>query len=140
MIRSARSSDLPAVLAMVRKLHVSTRQMAPFDDDMTMRTLLHLMTGSRSLLAVSEVGERLNGFVAATVAYGSVSTVPFAQEHGWWGEGGCGLRLLKHYEKWAKGEGCSFARMCTPPHNEMAATILRKCGYVHAESVWVKAI
>lgn len=140
MIRSARSSDLPAVLAMVRKLHVSTRQMAPFDGDMTMRTLLHLMTGSRSLLAVSEVDERLNGFVAATVAYGSVSTVPFAQEHGWWGEGGCGLRLLKHYEKWAKGEGCSFARMCTPPHNEMAAKLLEKRGYALAELVWVKAI
>ena len=140
MIRPAQSKDIPAVVGMVAELCRSTRLMVPMDRKVTERTLLHLMTGPRSLLDVAEANGRLVGFIAASVGYGSISAAPVAQEHGWWGEGGSGLRLLLRYEQWAKDQGCEFIRMSTPPTNERAAQVLRKRGFSVSELAWAKAI
>lgn len=140
MIRPAQSRDIPAVADMVAELCRSTRLMVPMDRKVTERTLLHLMTGPSSLLDVAEAQGRLVGFIAASVGYGSISAAPVAQEHGWWGEGGSGLRLLLRYEQWARDQGCEFIRMSTPPHNERAAQVLRKRGFSVSELAWAKAI
>lgn len=140
MIRDASLKEIPAILGMVRQLHVSTRMALPIDDEVTTRTLWQLIVGERGMVAVSEAGGRLNGFLAASVGYAAISLAPVAQEHGWWGEGGTGLRLLITYERWAKGQGCGFVRMSTPPHNHRAADLLRRRGYLLSELSWVKAI
>ncbi len=143
MIRSAISEDLPAVLAMVSDLHASTKMALPIDPAATMGMLRRLVGSPDGLLLVVEAGGTLKGFLAATVGVTPISFEQVGMELGWWAgpeAKGTGLRLLVHYERWAKSRGCRIARMSTPPHNERAAQILRRRGFFVSELAWVKAI
>src|SRR5690606_13538226 len=128
---------------MVAALHHSTRMAIDVDSEIVRQTLQRLIVSPIGMVAVSEGNSDPRGFIAASVGYTTVSLVPVGQEHGWWAgpdARGDGLRLLIHYERWAKEQGCRFARMSTPPHNERAAQILRKRGFFLSELAWVKAI
>ena len=143
MIREAGSTDIPTIKGMVGELHRVTRMALPIDDVTMTRSLVAMQASPQGLLLIAERGGKPCGFLAASIGYSAVSMAPVAFESGWWSEphsGGAGLRLLIRYERWAKDMGCAFVRMCTPPHNEKAAQILRKRGFFISELCWVRAL
>ncbi len=143
MIRHATLSDLPAVLGMVKDLHVSAKLALSVDDAATTATLRKLMALDDGLLLVVDGQGGPKGFLAATVGVSAISFAPIAMELGWWvgpEAKGAGLRLLILYERWAKLRGCHIARMSTPPGNVRAAQILEKRGFFLSEMAWGKVL
>lgn len=141
MIREAKGQDVPAIIDMVAELHRDTRMALPIDTGVVRQTLHNLIVNPSGLVLVS--GKEPHGFIAASVGITTVSLAPVGIEHGWWASPtarGAGYRLLMAYERWGKQAGCLFIRMCTPPHTERAALLLRRCGFFLHEEVWVKAI
>jgi GNAT superfamily N-acetyltransferase len=141
MIRPAVEDDIPAIVGMVKDLRASTKIPMEIDEAVTARTLRMLIAAPHGLLLVS--GDHPQAFLAASVGVTAVSLAPVAMEHGWWASPdarGAGMRLLVAYEGWAEQMGCRYVRMCTPPHNERAATLLRRRGFSVSEMVWTKAL
>ncbi len=141
MIRPAGASDIPAIVGMVERLHASVKSPLPMDAKVSARFLTILLHSPRmGWVRVWDAGQGPTGFLAASISTASISMLPVAAEHGWWAEGGGGLRLLRAYLDWAKDSGCFAARMSTPPHNERAAEILKRNGFEPAEVAWVKVL
>lgn len=140
MIRSATSEDIPAIVGMIERLHASVGVMLPLDAAVTAHFVGLLITSPLGWVKVWDTGQAPTGFLAASIGTATISMVPVAAEHGWWAEGGGGLRLLLAYLGWAKAQGCFAARMSTPPHNKRAAEILERCGFAPAEQAWVKVL
>jgi N-acetylglutamate synthase-like GNAT family acetyltransferase len=135
MIRQATHEDIPAIVEMVRKLHATAGIVLPMDQQITGRFLNGLVASPIGLLLVAN-----EGFLAASVGTASISMLPVAIEHGWWAEGGDGLKLLRRYEVWAREQGCFAARMSTPPGADRVANILDRSGFSLAEQAWVKVL
>jgi RimJ/RimL family protein N-acetyltransferase len=140
MLRAATQHDIPAIIAMVAKLHASVASVMPMDRAATSRFLRLLVASPVGWVRVWDAGMGASGFLAASIGSTSVSMLPVAGEHGWWAERGGGLVMLRSYMEWAKEQGCFAARMSTPPHNERAALILQRCGFELAEQAWVKVL
>lgn len=139
MVRQALATDIPAIVRMTAKLHAAAGIVLPMDVKVTARFLDALIASPVGLVLVAGPAEP-DGFLAASVGSASIAMMPVAQEHGWWSEGGDGLRLLRRYEAWAREQGCFAARMSTPPGAERASAILRRDGYSVAEQAWVKVL
>jgi len=135
MIRPALVEDIPAIVDMVAQLHAAASIVLPIDAQVTARFLTGLLRSPLGLVLVAE-----RGFLAASVGTASVAMLPVAIEHGWWSQGGDGLRLLRAYEAWAREQGCFAARMSTPPGAERAAHVLERSGFNLAEQAWVKVL
>jgi RimJ/RimL family protein N-acetyltransferase len=140
MIRTATPEDIPAIVGMIERLHASAGVVLPIDRAVTTRFLRMLHASPIGWLRVWDTGAGPTGFLAASIGTASISMLPVAAEHGWWADGGGGLRLLRAYLAWAKSQGCFAARMSTPPHNERAAAILSRSGFELAEQAWVKVL
>lgn len=141
MIRPATTADIPAIVGMVERLHASIGSPLPMDAVVSARFLGMLIGAPRlGWVRVCDAGQGPTGFLAASITTASISMQPIAAEHGWWAEGGGGLRLLRAYLDWAKEQGCFAARMSTPPHNDRAAAILERSGFLLAEQAWVKVL
>lgn len=141
MIRPATTEDIPAIVGMVGELHASVRSPLPMDPVVSARFIgMLLRSPALGWVRVWDVGDVPTGFLAASITAASISMAPIAAEHGWWASKGGGLRLLKAYLAWSKGQGCFAARMSTPPHNERAARILTSLGFELAEQAWVKVL
>lgn len=141
MIREAIDFDIPAIVGMVKDLHASTRMAVPVEDNVVRRTLQLLVSSPQGLLLVA--GDAPQAFIAASIGLTSVSSVPIAIEHGWWASPaarGAGIKLLNHYERWARQQGCGLVRMSTPPWDGPAARILERRGYSVSEWAWGKSI
>lgn len=138
LIRPATAEDIPAIVEMVGRLHTAAGIVLPMNQTVTSRFLRGLIVSPLGLLLVA--GDPPSGFLAASVGTASISMVPVAIEHGWWAEGGSGLKLLRLYEAWAREQGCFAARMSTPPGADRAAAILGRSGYALAEQAWVKVL
>lgn len=139
MIREATSADIPAIVRMVAKLHAAAGIVLPMDPRIAARFLEALIASPVGLVLVAGDAEP-DGFLAASVGAASISMTPVAQEHGWWSNGGDGLRLLRLYEAWAREQGCFAARMSTPPNAERINSILERSGFDMAEQAWVKVL
>lgn len=139
MIRLATPEDIPAIVRMTAKLHAAAGIVLPMDPRITARFVEGLISSPMGLVMVGGSAEP-DGFLAASVGSASISMTPVAQEHGWWSQGGDGLRLLRRYEAWAREQGCFAVRMSTPPGAERANSILQRDGYVLAEQAWVKVL
>jgi N-acetylglutamate synthase-like GNAT family acetyltransferase len=139
MIRTATTDDIPAIVRMTAKLHAAAGVVLPMDGRVTARFLDGLLGSPIGLVLVAGAAEP-DGFLAASVGTASIAMTPVAQEHGWWSEGGDGLRLLRRYEQWARERGCFAARMSTPPGADRANFILERSGYALAEQAWVKVL
>lgn len=140
-IRNSVESDIPAIVGMVKDLRESAGIPMAIDEDVTARTLRMLINAPHGLVLVS--GDDPQAFLAASVSVSTVSLVPVAIEHGWFASPaakGAGIRLLLAYEQWAQQMGCRYVRMCTPPGNERAASLLQRRGFSVAEWTWVKAL
>ncbi len=140
MIRTATNEDIPAIVGMIERLHASIGVVLPVDVAVTSKFVGLLIASPLGWVRVWDAGQGTTGFLAASIGTATISMVPVAAEHGWWAEGGGGLRLLRAYEAWAKEQGCFAARMSTPPHNKRAAEILERCGFAPAEQAWVKVL
>lgn len=141
LTREAMGQDLPALVGLVKALHTSANMALPVEESVTRHNLQSMILRPSGLVLVS--GDVPNAFIAATVGYSTVSSLPVAQEHGWYAAPeakGAGLRLLIMFERWAKEQGCGFIRMSTPPGNERAASLLKRRGFFLSECVWAKAI
>lgn len=140
MIRQAREEDIAAIVAMTGRLRASVQSPIEVDDLVTARFVGGLLTSPLASVWVVDARANATGFLAASIGTASISMLPIAIEHGWWAEQGGGLQLLKRYLDWAKSCGCYAARMSTPPHNERAAEILKRFGFLEAEVAWVKVL
>lgn len=141
MIREATDFDIPAIVGLVKDLHAVTRMSLPIEEHSVRRTLMSLIASPNGLLLVS--GQQPEAFIAASVGASTLSDTPIAMEHGWWAgpdARGAGLRLLILYERWAKEQGCRLIRMSTPPHNDRAASILKRRGFFLSELAWGKVL
>ncbi len=138
MLRQATKDDIPAIVGMVEKLHTAAGIVLPLNAAVTTRFLHGLMSTPLGLVLVA--GESPNSFLAASIGTASISMLPVAMEHGWWAEGGAGLKLLRQYEQWARENGCFAARMSTPPGADRPASILMRSGFEIAEQAWVKVL
>lgn len=138
MIRLASPEDIPAIVRMTAKLHAAAGIVLPMDPRVVAAFLAGLAQSPLGLVIVA--GDPVSGFLAASVGSASIAMTPVAQEHGWWSEGGDGLRLLRRYEAWAREQGCFAARMSTPPGADRANEILERNGFAMAEQAWVKAL
>lgn len=138
LIRIASVDDISAVVAMVGRLHTAAGIVLPMSELTTARFLRGLISSPLGLVLVS--GEPASGFLAASIGTASISMSPVAIEHGWWAEGGAGLKLLRRYEAWAREQGCFAARMSTPPGADRATKILDRSGFSLAEQAWVKVL
>lgn len=139
MIRPACQADIPAIVRMVAKLHAVAGVALPMDPRVTARFLEALLASPMGLVLVSGASEP-DGFLAASVGTASIAMTPVGIEHGWFCEGGDGLRLLRRYEAWAREKGCYAARMSTPPGTIRASAILERNGFSVAETAWVKVL
>lgn len=139
MIRLATPADVPAIVRMTAMLHASAGIVLPMDPRIVARFVEGLIASPAGLVLVGGPAEP-DGFLAASVGTASIAMTPVAIEHGWWSAGGDGLRLLRRYEQWARGQGCFAARMSTPPGAERANDILERSGYSMAEQAWVKVL
>lgn len=139
MIRLASPADIPAIVRMTAKLHAAAGIVLPMDPRITARFVDGLLASPMGLVLVGG-GAEPDGFLAASVGSASISMTPVAQEHGWWSEGGDGLRLLRRYETWAREQGCFAARMSTTPNADRANEILERNGFALAEQAWVKVL
>lgn len=125
---------------MTELLRASVASPMPVDPLVTTRFVAGLLASPLGWVRVVDAGDGPTGFIAASIGTASVSMLPVAAEHGWWAEQGGGLRLLKQYIEWGRERGCFAVRMSTPPHNERAALILKRCGFALAEQAWVKVL
>lgn len=139
MIRLATPDDIPAIVRMTAKLHAAAGIVLPMDSRITARFVGGLLASPMGLVLVGGDAEP-DGFIAASVGSASIAMLPVGQEHGWWSEGGDGLRLLRRYEAWARERGCFAVRMSTPPGADRANEILERNGFAMAEQAWVKVL
>lgn len=139
MIRPASPADIPAIVRMVAKLHAAAGIVLPMDPRVTALFVGGLIASPIGLVLVGGAAEP-DGFFAASVGSTSIAMTPVAHEHGWWSEGGDGLRFLRRYEAWAREQGCFAARMSTPPGADRANNILERSGFAMAEQAWVKVL
>lgn len=139
MIRHATPTDVAAIVRMVAMLHDAAHIVVPMDPRVIAHFLSALIASPQGLVLVGGP-QQPDGFLAASVGTASIAMVPIAHEHGWWSEGGDGLRLLRRYEAWARGQGCFAARMSTPPGADRANSILERSGFAFAEQAWVKVL
>jgi N-acetylglutamate synthase-like GNAT family acetyltransferase len=139
LIRLATLEDTPAIVRMVAMLHASAGIALPIDPRITASFVDSLIASPMGLVLVGGPAEP-DGFLAASVGAASIAMTPVAHEHGWWSEGGDGLRLLRRYEQWAREMGCFAARMSTPPGATRANEILERSGFAMAEQAWVKVL
>ena len=140
MLRPATVEDIPAIVGMTAKLHASVGVVLPMQPEVTGAFLRMLLASPVGWVRVWDAGQGPTGFLAASITTASIAMLPVAAEHGWWAEGGGGLRLLRAYLDWARQRGCFAARMSTPPNNERAAAILDRSGFLLAEQAWVKVL
>lgn len=140
MIRPATNEDIPAIAAMTERLRASVASPLPVDPLVTARFVSGLLASPLGWVRVVDGAGGPTGFLAASIGSASIAMLPVAVEHGWWAEQGGGMDLLRAYMAWAKERGCFAVRMSTPPHNERAGLILKRCGFDLAEQAWVKVL
>lgn len=140
MIRPATTDDIAAIVAMTERLRASVGSPLPVDPLVTARFVSGLLASPLGWVRVVDSAGGPTGFLAASIGTASISMLPIAAEHGWWAEHGGGLRLLNQYIAWGRQRSCFAVRMSTPPHNERAAIILKRCGFALAEQAWVKVL
>lgn len=140
MIRPATTNDIAAIVAMTERLRASVASPLEVDPLVTSRFVSGLLASPLGRVWVVDGADAPTGFLAASVGTASISMLPIAIEHGWLATAGGGMDLLRAYLAWAQERGCFAVRMSTPPHNERAGLILKRCGFDLAEQAWVKVL
>ena len=136
MIRQMVSADIPAVVEMVGELRLAAGQPQEVEPERTAATLQRLLD---SRLGDVWVVDGI-GFVAGEIVQSAVSSERIAFEHGWYSrEPGWGMRLMRVFESWAVGRGCSRVRMSAPIGGPVRG-MLEKRGYEAVEIAMVRTI
>lgn len=135
-MRESTESDIPDLVAMGRKFHAASNELAPFDGDAVANFLAGLIAHDDGI--VFRTGKGMIGGILAP-AYCDPSWV-MAVEMFWWSEDRRGLDLLRGFEKWAKEKGANEVRTATMTNLERASMILEKSGFAPLETSYGKAI
>jgi RimJ/RimL family protein N-acetyltransferase len=139
-IRPATTNDIAAIVAMTERLRASIGSPLPVDPLVTSRFVAGLLASPLGWVQIIDGAEGPTGFMAASIGTASISMLPICTEHGWWASAGGGMDLLRAYLAWAQERGCFAVRMSTPPENERAGMILKRCGFELAEQAWVRVL
>lgn len=139
MIREATEADVDSIVAMGRRFLSETRYRGTIADNPAQMAVLarNLITNEVGVLLVSEAAGVLTGMFGAFLYVHPISGERMATELFWWVQPehrGHGIRLLKHAERWARGQGAKALQMIAPTPDVEA--IYSALGYSQVETAY----
>ena len=139
MIREAVAADIPRLVEMGRRfIRESSYRGRIGINPNALRQLMGKMVGLPSgVVFVSENDGKAIGMVGVHVYDHPMSGELFANELFWWvepEERGCGMKLKKRAEAWARAMGAVRIQMTAP--NDRIAQVYRASGYYKLEELY----
>ncbi|MDN5568454.1 MAG: hypothetical protein L0G27_06855 [Paracoccus sp. (in: a-proteobacteria)] len=129
LIRLATCADVIRIVDMVEALRKAVGGPVAVDRPHTASVIARLIASPDGAVWVSA-----GGFIAGSLQPTIINPAPVAMEHGWYATDGCGLRLLRAFEAWAKERGALLVQISTGPDG----LDLTRLGYRVAERAWIK--
>lgn len=119
MIRPAVLADVPRLVEMGHAFINSSQYDGRLADNPAQMAAMaaHLIESDQGLLLVADRGGALVGMIGVLRFDHHLSAEPIAGEVFWWVEPafrGCGVRLMKRAEQWAKAAGAVRMQMVSP--------------------------
>jgi N-acetylglutamate synthase-like GNAT family acetyltransferase len=142
IIRRARPSDLPSIVAMVGDFIQGTqyRSILPFLPD----TILELADRvlQVGVIFVAEVDDRLVAMIAGFAVDEPIGRRKMLDELAWWVDpayrrGSVGPKLLRCWEEWARQAGLEMVKMIAPAESPGVGEFLQRRGYQPIETTYI---
>lgn len=141
-IREAILSDVPRLVAMSEHFLGSVYAgLITADHDTLTRFSSHLVTSPASVVYVAEQDDQVVGMIGLMQYPHPMSGVTTAAEIAWWVEPafrGCGLRLLRAGEAWARRQGAQILQMIAP--TDATEQLYTRLGLVPLERVYQRSL
>lgn len=130
-IRPATVQDIPRIIDLITQLAAAVDGPQQVCRIKTGETLVQLIHNPQGIVLVSP-----GGFIAGCLTQTIINPDPVAVELGWFATDRSGLRLLRAFEVWARGQGATLIKMSC--NGGPAQRILERAGYRAAELQMVK--
>lgn len=139
MIRPARVTDKPQLLAEARRFHATLRDALPFEDVAAARTLHRAM--EEGIALVLDLGGVKGGLVAV-LTHPPFSSALIAQEVAFWiapeARGRWGVQLVRAYEDAARAKGAVLAALAAL--DDATVAVFRRLGFHQMEIMLGRAV
>lgn len=143
MIRMAALADRMRVVLLLRDSHSAAGFNFPFRPAYAEALFKAHADGPDACCIVYQADGHAQGVLMARAFAHPFGAGLWAKETVWWIDpahrGRSGLAMLTAYEDWARGKGCVSIGMASLTSNDVSG-IYRRCGYVPAETHFVKAL
>jgi len=154
MTRHAVQGDWPEMMRLIREAHTAARLdqvdgftgfHCPWSQWHIERCLTRHMRGSDAAVFVLEHGAGLGGILVAIAYEHPFGPVRLSKDTVWWIDPAArGLRnalaMLRAYEDWAASLNVTFAGISGFGDDPRVGTLLKRCGYVVADTHLIKRI
>lgn len=143
MIRFAEPQDRLRVVSLLRDSHAAAGFTFPFRAAYAEALFKAHAADDGACCIVSTSDDRPQGVIMARTFLHPFGAGLWAKETVWWIDpshrGRNGFKMLAAYEDWARSKGCASIGMASLATNDVSS-IYRRCGYVAAETHFVKAL
>jgi GNAT superfamily N-acetyltransferase len=143
MIRMATEADVDAIVAMGRRFLASTiyRDLIAESPEQMQRLAEMFVRDTDKVTLVAEQDRKIVGMLLVLVHTHFVSGERMAGEVAWWVEPeyrGCGLKLLKAAEQWAREQGAVKFSMVAP--SEDVECLYQRLGFTKVETAYQRTL
>jgi GNAT superfamily N-acetyltransferase len=143
MIRFAEAGDRLRVVSLLRDSHAAAGFTFPFKAAYAEALFKAHADDDSACCIVFAPDSRPEGVLMARAFLHPFGAGLWAKETVWWIDsshrGRNGFRMLAAYEDWARSKGCVSIGMASLAANDVSS-IYQRCGYVAAETHFVKAL
>jgi GNAT superfamily N-acetyltransferase len=145
MIRELTVEELPLIYRLGKMFYEEGKLPGKFDNDVFLKTWTKFLQSGIGRIFGAFQGEEFVGALACMTTPDMYDGQKVAIETFWYvfpEFRGQGVRLMKHYENWAKNNGVSRVLMgaIAGLHDEELGSFYERCGYRRLETTYSKTI
>ena len=144
-IREATQEDIFDILVLAREFSREAPKSHKWDKDKTEKFVLSAIQNTNMGVFVIDVDGEIQGALIGLLSEFYMSHIVQATEVAWFVSKEfrgkvSSIKLVKHYEKWAKDNGASYVGMCDIQDISNLSSLYTRMGYSKTETVYLKEI
>lgn len=144
-IREATQEDIFDILVLAREFSREAPKSHKWDKDKTEQFVLSAIQNTNMGVFVIDVDGEIQGALIGLLSEFYMSHKTIASELAWFVSKDfrgtvSSIKLVKHFEKWAKSNGANYIGMCDIEGIINLSSLYTRMGYSKAESVYLKEI